>query len=67
MAKSTQTVTALRPEAVPGTVPARLGEIVLLLLSVPLFALGWLAGVIVRVTLWIVAALVEGYRAGLGE
>jgi ABC-type proline/glycine betaine transport system permease subunit len=44
-----------------------LGELALLLMALPLYGLGWLAGVIVRVTLWTVAAIVEGYQAGLGK
>lgn len=40
--------------------------ILLLLVSAPLFALGWLAGVTVRCVLWIVAAIVAGYRSGAG-
>lgn len=43
-------------------------EIALMLLVIaPLYLAGWLAGVIVRVTLWVVAAIVEGYKAGMGE
>ena len=57
MAKSTQTVTALD----------ELGEIVLLILSAPLFALGWVAAKTVIVVLWVWAALVAGYRSGMGE
>jgi hypothetical protein len=57
MAKSTQTVTALDD----------LGDIALLILSAPLFALGWLAGVTVLCLLWMWAAIVVGYRAGRGQ
>jgi hypothetical protein len=36
------------------------------LVSAPLYALGWLAGFLVRCLLWMVAALVAGYKAGRG-
>lgn len=44
-----------------------LTDVALFLAALPLFALGWLAGVIVRITLWIVAAIVAGYREGMGQ
>jgi hypothetical protein len=38
-----------------------------LLAALPLYALGWLAGAIVRVSLWTWAALVAGYESGRGR
>lgn len=46
---------------------AGLTTILLLLISAPLYALGWLAGVTVRCVLWVVAAIVAGYKAGMSE
>jgi len=40
-------------------------DILLLLLSAPLYVLGYLAGIIVRATLWVAAAIVAGYKAGM--
>lgn len=34
------------------------------LLCAPFYALGWLVGFLVRCVLWMVAALVAGYKAG---
>lgn len=46
-------------------------RLLLLLLAVPLLAVGWLAGLVVRtswiVLAWLWAACVEGYRRGRGE
>lgn len=42
-------------------------EWALMLASLPLFGLGYVAGVTVRCALWTTAALVEGYKAGMGE
>lgn len=40
-------------------------QAVLLWLAIaPLFVLGWLAGMIVTIALWVWAALVAGYQAG---
>lgn len=36
------------------------------LVSAPFYALGWLAGFLVRCVLWMVAALVAGYTQGRG-
>lgn len=36
------------------------------LVSVPFYALGWLAGFVVRCLLWVVAATVAGYQQGRG-
>lgn len=36
------------------------------LLCAPFYALGWLAGFIVRCVLWAVAAIIAGYRSGIG-
>lgn len=44
-----------------------LGEWVLTLLALIPYALGWLVGVIVRLVLWMVAAIVAGYKAGKGD
>lgn len=38
--------------------------VALWLVSAPPFVLGWLAGLIVTIVLWIWAALVAGYQAG---
>lgn len=37
------------------------------LVSAPFYALGWLAGFLVRCLLWMVAATVAGYQQGLGQ
>lgn len=37
------------------------------LLCVPFYALGWLAGFVVRCVLWVVAATIAGYRSGIGQ
>lgn len=42
-------------------------DIVLTVLALIPYALGWLAGAIVRLALWLIAAIVAGYRAGRGE
>lgn len=42
-------------------------DIVLTVLALIPYALGWLAGAIVRLVLWLIAAIVAGYRAGRGE
>jgi hypothetical protein len=34
------------------------------LVSAPFYALGWLAGFIVRCVLWILASLIAGYKQG---
>lgn len=39
-------------------------EYALLLCAAPLYCLGWLAGVMVRWTLFVAAAIVAGYKAG---
>ena len=36
------------------------------LLCAPFYALGWLAGFIVRCVLWVVAAIIAGYKQGIG-
>jgi hypothetical protein len=41
-----------------------LGVIGLWLLCAPFYAVGWLCGFVVRCVLWIVAAIVAGYKAG---
>ena len=45
----------------------RLLDAALVALAVIPYALGWLVGVIVRLSLWIVAAVVAGYKAGRSE
>jgi hypothetical protein len=42
-------------------------DVLELLAAVPLYVLGWLAGAIVRVSLWTWAALVAGYESGRGQ
>lgn len=37
------------------------------LLCAPFYGLGWLAGFVVRCVLWAVAAIVAGYRSGMGQ
>ena len=41
-------------------------EIVLLLVSLPFWALGWLVGFVWACILWVAASIVEGYQAGKG-
>ena len=36
------------------------------LLCAPFYALGWLAGFLARCVLWVVAAIIAGYRSGIG-
>lgn len=43
-----------------------MGEALLLLASVPFWALGWLVGFVWACILWVAAAVVAGYRAGQG-
>lgn len=40
--------------------------VLLWLLCAPFYALGWLAGLLVRGVLWIVAAMIAGYKQGRG-
>ena len=42
-------------------------DVALMLLTLTPYALGWLVGVVVRVTLWLLAAIVAGYKAGKGD
>lgn len=42
-------------------------DIALTVLAVVPYAVGWLVGVLVRLTLWIVAAVIAGYHAGRGK
>lgn len=44
-----------------------LADMALMLLALIPYALGWLAGAIVRLVLWLVAAIVAGYKAGKGD
>jgi hypothetical protein len=44
-----------------------LSAAVLWLVSAPFYALGWLAGFMVKCLIWIAAAVVAGYRAGVGQ
>lgn len=37
------------------------------LLCAPFYGLGWLAGFLVRCVLWVVAAMIAGYRSGIGQ
>jgi len=37
------------------------------LLCAPFYALGWLAGFVVRCLLWAAAAIVAGYKQGMGQ
>ncbi len=41
-------------------------EALLLLVSLPFWALGWLVGFVWACVLWIAASVVAGYRAGQG-
>ena len=43
-----------------------MGEALLLLASVPFWALGWLVGFVWACILWVAASIVEGYQAGKG-
>lgn len=43
-----------------------LTAVLLWLVSAPFYALGWLVGFIMRCLLWMVAAMVAGYRSGRG-
>ena len=45
----------------------RPSEWLLWLVSIGPYAVGWTVGSMVRVVLWLVAALIAGYRAGRGE
>lgn len=47
--------------------PISLRDAILLPVSLPPFLLGWLAGFGVRSVLWLVKAVVVGYRTGRGE
>jgi hypothetical protein len=42
-------------------------DIALTVLAIVPYALGWLVGIVVRLTLWLVAAVIAGYHAGRGE
>jgi hypothetical protein len=42
-------------------------QFALALVSLPPFALGWIAGAIVRAVLWLAAAAAAGYESGLGR
>lgn len=43
-----------------------MGDVILLLLSIPFWVLGWVVGFVWACTLWVAAAVVAGYRAGQG-
>lgn len=45
---------------------ADLTTLALLLVSAPLYALGYVAGVLWRCVLWVAAAVVAGFKAGRG-
>jgi hypothetical protein len=42
-------------------------DIALTVLAIVPYAVGWLVGIVVRLTLWLVAAVIAGYHAGRGE
>lgn len=44
-----------------------ISEWALTLLAFVPYAVGWIVGVVVRLTLWLIAAIVAGYKAGKGE
>ena len=37
------------------------------LLCAPFYALGWVAGFVVRCVLWVTAAVIAGYKQGIGQ
>lgn len=43
-----------------------LSAALLWLLCAPFYGVGWLAGFLVRCGLWIVAAIIAGYKQGMG-
>lgn len=49
-----------------GTV-TKLGEWLLIALAAIPYVIGWIIGVIVRITLWTIAAVLAGYHAGRGD
>lgn len=42
-------------------------HVTLWLVSAPFYGIGWLAGFLMRCLLWAVAALVAGYKQGVGK
>lgn len=62
---SDQALTAIRGEM--AAMHVDLSAALLWLFCLPWYALGWVAGLLVRCVLWIVAAMVAGYKRGRGE
>lgn len=65
-------IEAIREQArkMPLTLPRvgrGIGQIIIVIVSVPPFAVGWLFGFAVRTLMWTVAAVIAGYKAGRGK
>jgi hypothetical protein len=45
----------------------QIGQIIVVIVSMPPFAVGWMFGFAVRTLMWMVAAVVAGYKAGRGS
>jgi hypothetical protein len=54
-------------EAIEREVGKGIGQIIIVIVSVPPFAVGWLFGFAARTLTWTVAAVIAGYKAGRGS